>query len=286
MLRGFSHPRLLFYSERFNREIVMSKYYVYLHRTLCGKVFYVGKGTGYRVKERGHRSKAWHLFANKGYTYQIVKDSISEAEALELEEKLISIYKSSVVNKITNSKIKPLDFSFFDKYFYYSEDSPSGLCWKIPVGNKIKAGNFAGSKRKSGWQIAVEGRDYLAHRVVWLLFNKDVCQNKVIDHVNGDPWDNRISNLKPKSKANNARNRKYKNKSHETIGVVREVYKTGQEYFSAVWTDLSGKARRKKFPIATLGENDAYRLAKEYRIKMIQDLNTQGAEYTDRHIHQ
>jgi hypothetical protein len=85
--------------------------------------------------------------------------------------------------------------------------------------------------------------------------------------MNGDPWDNRISNLKPKSRANNARNRKYKNKSHETMGVVREVYKTGQEYFSAVWTDLSGKARRKKFPIAALGENEAYKLAKEYRIK-------------------
>lgn len=264
----------------------MNKYYVYLHRTLCGKVFYVGKGTGYRVKEKGHRSKTWHKFASSGYTYQIVKDNISETEALELEEKLITIYKSSIVNKITNSKIKPLDFSFFNNYFYYNDASPSSLCWKVSVGNKIKTGDFAGSRTKTGWQIAVEGKDYLAHRVVWLLCNKSICHDKVIDHLNGDSFDNRISNLKMKSRANNARNRKYKNKSHNTLGVILEVYNTGQKYFSATWVDLSGKAKKKKFSIAKLGENEAYRLAKEYRIKMVEDLNHQGAEYTDRHVHQ
>lgn len=46
----------------------MSKYYVYLHRTLCGKVFYVGKGTGYRMKmveelnSRGAEYTSRHIY--------------------------------------------------------------------------------------------------------------------------------------------------------------------------------------------------------------------------------
>lgn len=264
----------------------MSKYYVYLHRTLCGKVFYVGKGTGYRVKERGHRSKAWHQFADSGYTYQIIKDNISEADAFELEHALITIYKSSIVNKVVKSKTKHLDFDFFNNYFYYSEESPSGLCWKIRTGTRTKVGDFAGSQMATGWRVAVEGVDYLVHRIVWLLCNKSICPNKVVDHLNGDPLDNRVTNLKLKSRANNARNRKYKNKAHKTIGVIHEVYKTGQQYFSATWADLNGKLKKKKFSIKKFGEEEAYRLAKDYRMKMVEELNSRGAEYTSRHIYQ
>ena len=36
-------------------------YYVYLHKTLDGEVFYVGKGTGKRAKSKAYRSKEWHV---------------------------------------------------------------------------------------------------------------------------------------------------------------------------------------------------------------------------------
>jgi hypothetical protein len=111
MLRGLSHPRLLFYSERFNREIVMSKYYVYLHRTLCGKVFYVGKGTGYRVKERGHRSKAWYLFA------MLLHDTVEDC-GVSFEE----------IENMFGERVKDIVYHVTEPKFFGSDSNP--LTWK------------------------------------------------------------------------------------------------------------------------------------------------------------
>jgi len=43
-------------------------YYVYLHKTLDGEVFYVGKGTGKRAKSKAYRSKEWHV-KNVGFAF-------------------------------------------------------------------------------------------------------------------------------------------------------------------------------------------------------------------------
>jgi hypothetical protein len=43
----------------------MGKYYVYLHRDLLGRVFYVGRGSGKRAFQTGNRGAAWKKYRDK-----------------------------------------------------------------------------------------------------------------------------------------------------------------------------------------------------------------------------
>lgn len=50
-------------------------------------------------------------------------------------------------------------------------------------------------------------RSYLAHRVAWILATGDWPKNH-IDHINGNPADNRIENLRDVARSENMRNTK------------------------------------------------------------------------------
>lgn len=51
----------------------------------------------------------------------------------------------------------------------------------------------------------------------------------------------------------------------------------------ARWKTLEGKQRSKSFSINKYGDEEAFKLACEYRLKQIQELNNNGAGYTERH---
>ena len=53
-------------------------YYVYLHKTLDGKVFYVGKGRNKRAWEKSGRSKNWREVSENGYSIEIHSENLSE----------------------------------------------------------------------------------------------------------------------------------------------------------------------------------------------------------------
>ena len=155
-----------------------NKYYVYLHRSLDGVVFYVGKGTGIRYKSKSGRSKEWFNKIQQGYTCQIIKENLSSREAVVLEEDLITIYRTSVVNGKSSKLVKELSFEEFDEVFYYDETSPSGLRWKVDrfknKGAKLfSAGDVAGNKRylPNGkprcWSLKFNGCPHMVHRIIW-----------------------------------------------------------------------------------------------------------------------
>lgn len=69
----------------------MNRFYVYLHRRITdGKIFYIGKGSGYRARAKKNRNRHWQNIVNKhGYQVEIFKDNLTEREAFELEKYLI-----------------------------------------------------------------------------------------------------------------------------------------------------------------------------------------------------
>lgn len=68
------------------------------------------------------------------------------------------------------------------------------------------SGKVAGSQNGQGYrQVDLDGKVYLAHRIIWTLVNGDIGAED-IDHLNGDRSDNRIENLRVVSRSVNLRN--------------------------------------------------------------------------------
>lgn len=74
-------------------------FYVYLHRRKTdGSVFYVGKGTGYRVSSRSGRNRWWKRIVEKnGYTQEIFADGLTNEESCALEIEKIKELRSAGV---------------------------------------------------------------------------------------------------------------------------------------------------------------------------------------------
>ena len=81
------------------------------------------------------------------------------------------------------------------------------LLWKIRPTTRIKAGTRAGSAKSGGGyrRVLIFGRPYKEHRVAWLLQTGSWPVNH-IDHRNGVRSDNRFSNLREATNAENCRN--------------------------------------------------------------------------------
>jgi len=79
-----------------------------------------------------------------------------------------------------------------------SYDPMSGkLTWMRPAKNKQRlAGDEVGFKGHTGYiRFKFKGQELLAHRVIWALMTGDFPTLEV-DHINGDRNDNRWSNLR------------------------------------------------------------------------------------------
>jgi hypothetical protein len=91
----------------------------------------------------------------------------------------------------------------------FNYDPVSGkLFWKVATGKR--SFGEAGNKGKHGVRVRVYGRHYMAHRIAFAIFYGR-WPVELIDHINGDPLDNRIQNLREASHAQNMANRKKKN---------------------------------------------------------------------------
>jgi len=95
------------------------------------------------------------------------------------------------------------------------DQSPSGLVWKVDrfSGRNMRvknaeAGDVVGCKDANGyWVFGLNGKRYYAHRAIWLLAYGEWPEN-YIDHIDGNPSNNKISNLRicPRNNLDNNQN--------------------------------------------------------------------------------
>ena len=88
--------------------------------------------------------------------------------------------------------------------FEIDSSSPTGLRYKSDVGTKIKSGQVAGtySSVYNRWNVGINYEKFQVSRIVWkLAYGTDPEQ--VIDHIDNNPMNNDISNLRDISQGDN-----------------------------------------------------------------------------------
>ena len=104
--------------------------------------------------------------------------------------------------------------------------------------NRRYVGKLAGGCRKDGYRwININQTKHYAHRIAWLLTYGDPAPSE-IDHIDGDPSNNRLSNLRAASHQNNKLNSKVHRDSRTGI---KGVYPLGSKF--VVEVGFNGKHR-------------------------------------------
>lgn len=135
----------------------------------------------------------------------------------------------------------------------FSLDEEKGvLFWAKKTSKKVIVGTPAGQHRSDGYiSIGVDGRRYLAHRIIFALVNGYYPDE--IDHADGDQRNNHPSNLREATRSQNNMNRAVQcnNSSgakgvylHRNSGKWHARIKVGGKYISLKYHTTMESARK------------------------------------------
>lgn len=151
----------------------------------------------------------------------------------------------------------------FIDYFAISSESPSGLIWISDYFANSGAqfgfkGKTAGRQYDKGyWRIGFKGRRYEIHRIVYLLANGSIDDSLEIDHIDHNPANNLLENLRLVSKIDNLSNRL----SKASTGVTGVYMNKRRNSVCSHW-QVNGLTKfSKTYRIDEYGFEEAVRLA-------------------------
>ena len=125
------------------------------------------------------------------------------------------------------------------------------LIRKIKTSNCVNVGDVAGHVRADGYSsVFLNGKHEYTHRIVFLMMNGYLP--KYIDHINGNPSDNRIENLREATFAQNVWNTKNRRSNTSGQKGISLCKQTGR-WACKFW--VNGK-------VLWLGRFDSFELAK------------------------
>lgn len=245
---------------------------VYLHKDAEGVVRYVGSGTIRRANttcaksDRGARYNDF-VITNGKLSVEIVAQHLTKAEAEDIERLLYDEYRETILNhRRPNSPIY-LSKEMFDSYLQYDETSSTFLRWKVDSIKNVKAGDEAGSKNSQDYLIvSLKGKTYQSHRIIAILHGLDV-NGKLIDHIDRDRSNNKISNLRSVTPLQNSRN--IGNNSKNVSGIPGVRFNESKNSWIVYW-QYCGKQKFKDFSISRyLSSEAAFEAACNYRKQMV-----------------
>lgn len=105
--------------------------------------------------------------------------------------------------------------------------------WLKANSSKVRVGDVAGSQNLGGYvSIGVDCRRYYAHRLAW-LYVRAVWPATGLDHIDGDPSNNALANLRETTPAANMQNRR-----KQTTSAGRP---TSSQYLGVSWDKEKGR---------------------------------------------
>jgi len=110
------------------------------------------------------------------------------------------------------TNIIPLPAEIFD-YFQYNPDTGI-IRWKIDNGRCNPKGKVVGHLNSRGYiEIRFKGKTYQGHRIAYALGHNTLEIPPMLDHINCDSSDNRITNLRAATDQENSYNKKKRPKT-------------------------------------------------------------------------
>lgn len=140
-----------------------------------------------------------------------------------------------------------------------SYDEASGVfTWVKPTGRRAKAGDAAGSPTSAGYLlIGVCGKRILAHRLAWFWCHGEWPTGD-IDHIDGNPLNNAITNLRHATRSQNMLNVGLR--STNTSGYKGVSFdKRSGSYRARIWQD--NECFELGFYPTAVAASEAYRAA-------------------------
>ena len=128
-----------------------------------------------------------------------------------------------------------LTYDYANYLFKY--DPETGNLYKRIKGTDKFRTKPSGTKTKTGYiQIGVDGKLYLAHRIIVLLINKSLSDGCQIDHIDHNRLNNKLNNLRVVNQSENMRNSSKRNDN--STGVTGVVYhKLSRKYMANIFID-------------------------------------------------
>ena len=113
---------------------------------------------------------------------------------------------------------------------HYDPETGAFTWLQCPPGRARVGAQAAVNVDTNGYRrVQVEGVRYRAHRLAWLYVTGRFPAEE-IDHINRDPSDNRIANLREVTRKQNNENKKYRRKEN----LPRGVYRWGSKFEAAI----------------------------------------------------
>jgi hypothetical protein len=133
----------------------------------------------------------------------------------------VTTTESTALDPRGMGKLKPSRAQLAERLNY---DRETGLfTWKKSPTPRIAVGTAAGSTNEKGYIVIVHmGQILMAHRIAWLFAHGEWPKGD-IDHINGNPADNRLCNLRDVTRSVNQQNLKRARRDNGTglLGVKR-----------------------------------------------------------------
>lgn len=112
---------------------------------------------------------------------------------------------------------KTRSYDWAKEYLSYNKETGIITWIKRPKQSQVIPGNQITSKDAYGYfRVQFKGLAYKAHRLAWFLHTGEI-PNGFIDHINGNPGDNRIVNLRVVSLRDNTSNQE-KHRNGKLVG--------------------------------------------------------------------